>query len=134
MAARETIEAQKVARREEQRIDDMEGALNLILNNGFRAFHVETTADAATHEFMLGIAKNVPISDIFESARLGSRTADRRIILWKTTFETGEVHGSAHHEDHFRSLSRSSLPEHHEMFQEVIRKLSVEVFSSGLPD
>jgi hypothetical protein len=131
MTARETIEAQKIARREVQRADDMEGALNLVLNNGFRTFHMQITADAATHEFMLGIAKDVPISDIFESARLSSRTADRRIILWKTTFETGEVHGSAYHEDHFRSLSRSSLPKHNEMFREVIRKLSVEVSSNG---
>jgi hypothetical protein len=120
--------SQKVfAEQAEQKAEDVGGALNLLLNGGFRTFHTTTTRDTAVHEFMVGIAKNVPVSDIFRWLWPSSQTEDRRIILWKTTLGSGDLHGSAYHEDEFRYLvHKAPLPELKELLEEAISKLSAE--------
>jgi hypothetical protein len=127
--------SQKVfAEQAEQKAEDVGGALNLLLNGGFRTFHRTTTRDTAVHEFMVGIAKNVPVSDIFQWLRSGSQTEDRRIILWKTTLGPGDLHGSAYHEDEFRSLvHKAPLPELRELLEEAISKLSAETSPPDAP-
>jgi hypothetical protein len=116
-----------LAQEAEQKADDAGYALELLLNDRFKLFHTATTSDKGAHEFLMGIAKNVPINDFFTSVMARSQTEDRRIILWKTTFAPCEVIGSAYHEREFRSLPNKlndQAPELKELLQEAIKKLS----------
>jgi hypothetical protein len=63
----------------EQKAEDLGYALELLLNDRFKLFYAATTSDKGTHEFLMGIARNVPIKDIFRSVRASSQTEDRRI-------------------------------------------------------
>jgi hypothetical protein len=120
----------------EQRAEDLGYALELLLNNRFKLFYSATTSDKGTHEFLMGIARNVPINDIFRSVRASSQTEDRRIILWKTAFGPGELIGSAYHEREFRSLPNKlddKVPELKELLQGAIRKLFTETSTPNLP-
>jgi hypothetical protein len=125
-----------LAEEAEQKAEDVGYALELLLNNRFKLFHTATTSDKGTHEFLMGIARNAPINDIFRSAKAGSQTEDRRIILWKTTFGLGELIGSAYHEREFRSLPNKlddQAPELKELLQEAIRKLFSETSPPDVP-
>jgi hypothetical protein len=53
----------------EQKVEDLGYALELLLNDKFELFYAATTSDNGTHEFLTGIARNVPINDIFRSVR-----------------------------------------------------------------
>jgi hypothetical protein len=125
------------AKEAEQKAEDVGYALELLLNQRFKLFHTATTSDKGTHEFLMGIARNVPINDIFRSVMARSQTEDRRIILWKTTFGPGELIGSAYHEREFRSLPTKladQAPELRELLQEAIRKLSNEILHPDVPE
>jgi hypothetical protein len=120
----------------EQKAEDVGHALELLLNDRFKLFHTVTTSDGGTHEFLMGIARNVPINDIFRSVTARSQTEDRRIILWKTTFRSCELIGSAYHEMEFRSLPdklNDQAPELKELLQEAIGKLSTEASAPDTP-
>ena len=120
------------AKEAEQKADDAGYALELLLNDRFKLFHAATTSDKGAHEFLVGVAKNVPINDIFRSARAGSQTEDRRIILWKTTFGPGELIGSAYYEGEFRSLPNklgNQALELKGLLLDAIRKLAAETIA-----
>lgn len=51
------------AQKAEQRAEDIQHALNLVLNLGFERFHLAPTFDGAVDEFLLGVVRNVPESD-----------------------------------------------------------------------
>ena len=124
------------AKEAEQKAEDAGYALELLLNDRFKLFHTATTADRGTHEFLMGIARNVPINDIFRSMKARCQTEDRRIILWKTTFIPHELVASTYHESEFRSLPNkldSKAPELKELLQQVIRKLSDEKAPPNTP-
>ncbi len=88
----------------EQKADDAGYALELLLNNGFNPFYSSTTSDGERHEFLIGVVRNIPIDDISRLKWKGPQTEDRRIILWKTTFESDPIVGSAYHDEEFKSL------------------------------
>jgi len=112
----------------QQRADDAGRALELLLNDQFEPFYTITTSDNGKHEFLFGIAKHVPIDDILGLLMTGSRTEDRRIILWKTTFGSCEVIASAYHEREFKSLPKKldgQAPELKKLLLEAIERLAV---------
>ncbi len=51
------------AEKAEQRAQDIQHALNLLLNSGFERFHMGLTADGAVHSFELGIVRNLPVPE-----------------------------------------------------------------------
>ena len=78
------------AQRAEQKAADTSHALNLLLNGSFHALHTGLTEDGAVHEFLLGVVRNVPVTKQFGWPVPAGQTENRRIILWKTTFEPRE--------------------------------------------
>ena len=87
----------------QQKAEDVGYALEMLLNDRLQLFYTTSTADNTKHEFLFGIAKNAPVDDIPGVLKTGDTREDRRIILWKTTFETGYVVGSAYHDREFKS-------------------------------
>jgi hypothetical protein len=125
-----------LAKEAEQKAEDLGYAIELLLKDKFKLFHTAITSDKGVHEFLMGIARNVPINDISRLVRGGSQTENRRIILWKTTFEPHELIGSAYHEIEFRSLPAKldgQAPELKELLQKAIQKLPTETLPSDVP-
>jgi hypothetical protein len=96
------------AEKAEQKAEDIQHALNLLLNSGFERFHMAVTADGAVHSFELGIVKNLPEPEGIDLPSVPKRARSRRIVLWRTTFPQGHLYASAFHESEFRSLPRHS--------------------------
>jgi hypothetical protein len=121
---------QRVATRQaEQKAADVGYALDLFLNGKFRRFHKTITSDGATQEFLLGIATDALVTDPMHWLFTRSQTEDRRIVFWKTTWESGEQHASAYHESEFRLLPeklRDESPELKKLLQEANEKLPIE--------
>jgi hypothetical protein len=116
----------------QQKAEDVGYALEMLLNDRLQLFYTTSTADNTKHEFLFGIAKNAPIDDIPGVLKTGDTREDRRIILWKTTFETGYVVGSAYHDREFKSSPGKldgQSPELKKLLLEAIQKLP-EVRSS----
>jgi hypothetical protein len=93
------------AQRAEEKAEDTQHALNLLLNPGFERFHVALTSDGAVHCFELGIVRNPPEPEWITDQK---RARGRRIVLWRTTFPQGHLYASAFHESEFRSLPKHS--------------------------
>jgi len=91
------------ARKAEQKAQDIQHALNLMLNLGFERFHMALTMDGAVHEFELGTVRNLPTPDEIIPKRA---TRNRRIILWRTMIPGIHQYASAFHDAEFRSLPR----------------------------
>src|SRR5215469_3155508 len=51
------------AQKAEQKAEDIQHALNLMLNLGFERFHTALTIDGTVHEFELGTVRNLPMPD-----------------------------------------------------------------------
>ena len=51
------------AQKAEQKAENIQHALNLMLNLGFERFHTALTMDGAVHEFELGTVRNLPAPD-----------------------------------------------------------------------
>jgi hypothetical protein len=68
-----------LAKEAEQKAEDLGYAIELLLNDKFKIFHTAITCDKGVHEFLMGIARNVPINDPSRLVR-GSQTESRRII------------------------------------------------------
>src|SRR5215472_6966251 len=51
------------AQKAEQKAEDIQHALNLMLNFGFERFHMALTMDGAVHEFELGTVRNLSSSN-----------------------------------------------------------------------
>ena len=116
----------------QQKAQDVGYALEMLLNDRLQLFYTTSTADNTKHEFLFGIAKNAPVDDIPGVLKTGDTREDRRIILWKTTFETGYVVGSAYHDREFKSSPGKldgQSPGLKKLLLEAIQKLS-EVRSS----
>jgi hypothetical protein len=93
------------AQKAEQKAEDIQHALNLVLNLGFQKFHIAQTCDGSVHEFELGTVRSLPAQDGINWPVAPKRTRTRRIILWRTRFRQGHVYATAFHESEFRSLS-----------------------------
>jgi hypothetical protein len=116
----------------QQKSEDVGYALEMLLNNRLKLFYTSTTSNNSKHEFLFGIAKNAPVDDIPGVLKTGDTREDRRIILWKTTFESGYVVGSAYHDREFKSSPGKfdgQAPELKKLLLEAIQKLP-EVTSS----
>jgi hypothetical protein len=87
----------------QQKAEDVGYALEMVLNNRVKLFYTNTTSNNSKHEFLFGIAKNAPVDDIPGVLKTGDTREDRRIIIWKTTLESGYVIGSAYHDREFKS-------------------------------
>src|SRR5260370_15477023 len=98
------------ARKAEQKAEDTQHALNLILNLGFERFYMALTFDGAVHEFALGTVRNAPAPDGIEWPVSPKMARMRRIILWRTMFTGGHLYASAFHDAEFRSLPKHSDP------------------------
>lgn len=92
----------------EEKAEDTQHALNLLLNFGFERFHVALTSDGAVHSFELGIVTNLPEPDGIDLPSIPKRARSRRIVLWRTTFPQGHLYASALHESEFLSLPKHS--------------------------
>lgn len=75
-----------------------------LLNSSFTVLHAGLTPDGALHEFLLGIVRSVPITSQIGWPVPAGQTENRRIILWKTTFEPRGVYATVYHEPDFRAL------------------------------
>jgi hypothetical protein len=65
---------------------------------------------------------------------LEDQIENRRNILWKTCFGPWDLHGSAHREDEFKSLSSrldAQAPELEKMLQEAMVRIPQEAPSLG---
>jgi hypothetical protein len=98
------------AQKAEEKAEDTQHALNLLLNFGFERFHVALTSDEAVHSFELGIVRNLPEPGGVDLPSIPKRARSRRIVLWRTTFPQGHLYASAFHESEFRSLPKHSEP------------------------
>jgi len=95
------------AQKAEQKAEDIQHALNLMLNLGFERFHAALTMDGAVHEFELGTVRNLPTPDEIDWPAIPKRTTrNRRIVLWRTMFPGRHQYASAFHDAEFRSLPR----------------------------
>jgi len=92
------------AQRAEQKATDTSHALNLLLNGSFDGLHTGLTEDGAVHEFLIGVVRNVPVASQIGWPVPAGQTENRRIILWKTTFEPRGVYATVYHETEFRAL------------------------------
>jgi hypothetical protein len=71
------------AQKAEQKAEDIQHALNLMLNLGFERFHTALTMDGAVHEFEQGTVRNLPAPDEIHWPVTPKRKHDRRIVLWR---------------------------------------------------
>ena len=85
-------------KRAEQKTEDLQHALNLLLNSGFERFHVGMTADGAVHSFELGTIRDLPTAGRPDLPAGSKGTGTRRFVLWRTKFPQGHLYGSAFHE------------------------------------
>ena len=85
------VRAQKAV----QKAEDIQHALNLVLNLGFERFHMATTADGAVHTFKLGIVRDLPAPERIDLPPVPKSARNRRIVLWRTTFFQGLLYASA---------------------------------------
>src|SRR6201987_5977296 len=95
------------AQKAEQKAEDIQHALNLMLNLGFERFHTARTMDGAVHEFELGTVRNLPASDETEPRLIFLNRRTRRIVLWRAGFQKGPFSASAFHELEFRGLPKN---------------------------
>jgi hypothetical protein len=117
------------AQRAEQKASDTTHTLNLLLNGSFNTLHTGLTEDGAVHEFLLGVVRNVPVTNQSGWPVPAGQTENRRIILWKTTFEPRGVYATVYHEPDFRALSNQLDAEAAYMealIKEVIDKIPAE--------
>jgi len=119
------------AQKAEQKAEDIQHALNLMLNLGFERFHTALTVDGAVHEFQVGTVRNLPTPDESDWPATPKRTnRDRRIILWRTMFPGTHQYASAFHDAEFRSL-----PKHLESGSElrILLEKAIEKIPIGRP-
>ena len=95
------------AQKAEQKAEDIQHALNLMLNLGFGRFHTARTMDGAVHEFELGTVRNLPAFDETEARIILLNRGTRRIVLWQTRFPEGHFYESAFYEPEFRALPKN---------------------------
>lgn len=100
-AINQSVRAQKA----EQKAADVNHALNLLLNGSFHLFHTALANDGNVHEFLLGTVRNYPVADRQGWHGATGETENRRLILWKTTFDPEGVYATVYHEREFRALS-----------------------------
>ena len=98
------------AQKAEQKAEDIQHALNLVLNCGFERFHMALTADDSVHWFELGTVRNSPSTEGINLPTVPKKTHTRRIVLWTTMFSGGHQYASAFHELEFRSLPKHLEP------------------------
>jgi hypothetical protein len=118
------------AQKAEQKAEDFQHALNLMLKFGFERFHTARTMDGAVHEFELGTVRNLPAADEIDSPVPSKRTRNRRIVLWRTMFPEKHHYASVFHDGEFRSL-----PKHLETGSELrnLRESAIEKIPIGRP-
>ena len=118
------------AQKAEQKAEDFQHALNLMLNFGFERFHTARTMDGAVHEFELGTVRNLPAADEIDSLVSAKRRRNRRIVLWRTMFPEKHHYASVFHDAEFRSL-----PKHLETGSELRNLLesAIETIPIGRP-
>ena len=110
--------------------DDIQHALNLMLNLGFERFHTAQTVDGAVHQFELGTVRNLPALDEIDWLITPKRTRNRRIVLWRTMFPGKHQYASVFEDAEFRSL-----PKHLEAGSELrnLLEAAIEKISIGRP-
>jgi hypothetical protein len=110
------------AQKAEQKAEDIQHALNLMLNLGFERFHTALTMDGAVHEFELGTVRNLPAPDEIDWSITPKRTGNRRIVLWRTMFP-----GRHHYASVFQDAEFRLLPKHLETGSELRNLLEVAI-------
>jgi hypothetical protein len=118
------------AQKAEQKAEDIQHALNLMLNLGFERFHTALTMDGAVHEFELGTVRNHPVPDEIDWSITPKRTRHRRIFLWRTMFP-----GRHHYASVFQDAEFRSLPKHLETGSELrnLLEAAIEKIPIGRP-
>jgi hypothetical protein len=94
------------AAKAEQKAEDIQHALNLMLNLGFERIHTALTMDGAVHEFEVGTVRNLPAHDEIDWWITPKRTSNRRIVLWRTMFPGKHQYASVFEDAEFRSLPK----------------------------
>jgi len=118
------------AQKAEQKAEDIQHALNLMLNLGFERFHTALTMDGAVHEFDLGTVRNLPAPDEIDWSVTPKRIRSRRIVLWRTRFPGRHQYASVFQDAEFRSL-----PKHLETGSELknLLEAAIEKIPIGRP-
>ena len=110
------------AQKAEQKAEDIQHAVNLMLNLGFERFHTALTTDGAVHEFELGTVRSLPSPDEIDRSITPKRTRNRRIVLWRTMFP-----GRHHYASVFQGAEFRSLPKHLETGSELRNLLEAAI-------
>ena len=118
------------AQKAEQKAEDIQHALNLMLNLGFERFHTALTMNGAVHEFELGTVRNLRAPSKIDWPVTPKGTSNRRIVLWRTMFP-----GSHHYASVFQDAEFRSLPEHLETGSELrnLLEAAIEKIPIGRP-
>jgi len=118
------------AQKAEQKAEDIQHALNLMLNLGFERFHTALTMDGAVHEFDLGTVRNLPAPNEIDSSVTPKRIPSRQIVLWRTRFPGSHQYASVFQDTEFRSL-----PKHLETGSELrnLLEAAIEKIPIGRP-
>ena len=118
------------AQKAEQKAEDVQHALNLMLNLGFERIHTALTMNGAVHEFELGTVRNLPAHDEIDWLITPKRTRNRRIVLWRTMFPGKHQYASVFEGAEFRSL-----PKHLEAGSELrnLLEAAIEKIPIGRP-
>jgi hypothetical protein len=68
-------------------------------------FHTAVTADGTSHDFSLGIARNVPIDDPRRKILSRQSAEDFPVVLWRTRFEPKGVYATVYEPCQFSELA-----------------------------
>ena len=117
------------AQKAEQKAEDIQHALNLMLNLGFERFHRALTTDGGVHEFELGTVRNLPLPD-----EIACRSPEENTQPANRALEN-HVPGRHHHASVFQDAEFRSLPKHLETESEVrnILEAAIEKIPIGRP-
>ena len=115
------------AQKAEQKAEDIQHALNLMLNLGFQRFHTALTMDGSVHEFELGTVHNLPLPGEIALQVTPKKTRNRRIVLWRTMFPGRHHYASVFQDAEFRSLPKylETGSELRDLLEEAIERIPI---------
>ena len=120
------IDQKARADRLDQREDDLEHALNLLINDVVKWFASYPRPDGGEHRFGIGVAMNVPTTDRLRAVVVGRKMDHRPIVFWLTVFEGEHKYISAFSVEEFKTMP--------ERYESAAAETQTESFSPMLRD
>lgn len=73
----------------QRRVEELEHAFNLLVNDSVEWFTHHQTSDGAHHDFGIAVAFEVPINDPISRVVRGADVENLPLIFWRTTWPEG---------------------------------------------